>query len=251
MFATLLESRRTVSWSVGNGALSLIAHSAVLALAVSVTAPRGSELAPEPADARRAEALRYVSATPPEVVGRRPAGAARTARPARLVAPPAVPASIPDPASIDVAVAALVAVELAPDGRDLDALVSRGGDFESLRSAEDLAGREVARLRPGLGRPYRAEEVELRAIPRGRMPRPHYPGALLAARVEGDVVLQFVIDSTGAADPRSVRVLRSTHELFTRAVRSVLPRMRFYPAEIAGNKVDMVVEQPFRFVVRE
>ena len=88
------------------------------------------------------------------------------------------------------------------------------------------------------------------ALPHADNPRPRYPRILLGAGIQGAVVVQFVVDSTGAADPRSLRILRSSHELFSRAVRTVLPRMRFHPAEIAGHRVGVVVEQPFSFVVR-
>ena len=65
----------------------------------------------------------------------------------------------------------------------------------------------------------------------------------------GQVRVRFVIDTTGALDPRTVRIVASTDERFTRAVRAVLPRLRFLPAESGGTKVAALSEQSFAFVV--
>jgi protein TonB len=67
--------------------------------------------------------------------------------------------------------------------------------------------------------------------------------------VEGEVLAQFVVDTTGRADMSTFKVLKSSHELFTQSVRNVLPNMRFYPAEIGGRKVKQMVQQPFTFAL--
>ena len=38
---------------------------------------------------------------------------------------------------------------------------------------------------------------------------------LRSANVEGEVLAQFVVDTTGRADMSTFKVLKSTHELFT------------------------------------
>src|SRR3990170_149518 len=47
---------------------------------------------------------------------------------------------------------------------------------------------------------------------------PEYPDSLRNARVEGDVLVQFVVDTSGLVDSGSVRVLHSTHGMFTEVV---------------------------------
>ena len=74
-----------------------------------------------------------------------------------------------------------------------------------------------------------------------------YPDQLRSANVEGEVLTQFVVDTTGHAEMGTFKVLKSSHELFTQAVRNALPNMRFYPAEIGGRKVKQMVQQPFTF----
>lgn len=76
---------------------------------------------------------------------------------------------------------------------------------------------------------------------------PHYPDSLKAIKVEGEVVAAFVVDTTGLADTTTLKILKSTHHLFSAAVRDALPRMRFIPAEIRGVKVKQLVQQPFVF----
>jgi protein TonB len=72
---------------------------------------------------------------------------------------------------------------------------------------------------------------------------------LKSANVEGEVLAQFVVDTTGRADMSTFKVLKSTHDLFTQSVRTALQEMRFVPAEIGGRKVMQMVQQPFTFAL--
>jgi TonB family protein len=78
---------------------------------------------------------------------------------------------------------------------------------------------------------------------------PKYPAMLKSANVEGEVLAQFVVNTDGRADVRTFKVLKSTHDLFTKSVRAALPDMHFTPAEIGGHKVKQMVQQPFTFSV--
>ena len=70
---------------------------------------------------------------------------------------------------------------------------------------------------------------------------------LRTAAVEGEVLIDCVVDTSGAIDPASVRVIDSDHDAFTAAVREVLPRLRFAPAEAGGRRVRQWVRIPFEF----
>ena len=59
--------------------------------------------------------------------------------------------------------------------------------------------------------------------------------------------VQFVGDTTGVADMRSLMMLRATDTQFARAVADVIPRYRFYPAQLGSCKVKMYVPMPFSF----
>ena len=87
-------------------------------------------------------------------------------------------------------------------------------------------------------------------IPLVNNPRPTYPLALAQARVGGRVVVEFVIDSVGAVDLGSLHVVQSSDVRFTDAVRSVLPQLRFMPAQLGEHAVGVTVRQPFIFTLR-
>lgn len=80
-------------------------------------------------------------------------------------------------------------------------------------------------------------------------PSPRYPDMLRTADVEGEVVAQFVVDTTGRADMSEFRVIKSTHNLFTNAVKVTLPQMKFYAAQASGQRVRQLVQMPFQFTL--
>jgi protein TonB len=79
---------------------------------------------------------------------------------------------------------------------------------------------------------------------------PAYPDALRRAGVEGEVLVTFVVDTLGLADLSTFAVIRSTHTLFTQAVRAAIGRQRFTPATIGTRTVRQLVQQPYSFAIR-
>lgn len=90
-------------------------------------------------------------------------------------------------------------------------------------------------------------EKPVRQVPNGVAAQ--YPDSLKAAKADGEVLAAFVVDTTGAADLSTLKILRSTHPMFTAAVRNALPRMQYTPAELHGQKVRQLVQQPFVFTI--
>ena len=80
--------------------------------------------------------------------------------------------------------------------------------------------------------------------------KPRYPETLRQNRIDGRVLVQFTVDTTGRVDMPSIRVMQSTHDLFTQAVRSALASFRFRPAEVNGKRVAALAEMPFEFQIR-
>lgn len=76
---------------------------------------------------------------------------------------------------------------------------------------------------------------------------PIYPAELIQKGVEGSVLTNFVIDTTGRADTATIEIFQATHALFAQSVRTAIPDMRFSPAMVQGRKVRQVVEQRFQF----
>src|SRR5688572_5866533 len=77
--------------------------------------------------------------------------------------------------------------------------------------------------------------------------RPAYPDSLYRERVTGQVLVEFVVDTTGLVVLESISGISSTHALFTDAVRRSLRDAHFHPATIAGKKVRQLVQLPVKF----
>ncbi|HWP37526.1 MAG TPA: energy transducer TonB [Gemmatimonadales bacterium] len=80
-------------------------------------------------------------------------------------------------------------------------------------------------------------------------PPPEYPRILLEARVEGTVVLEAVIDTTGHAEPNSIKVVSSTNRAFEAPARDAMRRALFRPGRVRGQAVRVLVQMPLRFVI--
>jgi protein TonB len=76
---------------------------------------------------------------------------------------------------------------------------------------------------------------------------PSYPATMRASGIEGEVKAQFVVNEQGRAEVSSLRIVSSTNDHFSEAVRQALPRMRFRPAELRGRPVAQTVQQLFSF----
>lgn len=90
-------------------------------------------------------------------------------------------------------------------------------------------------------------QVEKPAIAKPGNPPPNYPTHLRENGISGEVLAQFVVDRRGLVEVRTVKFLKASHRDFMNAVRDVLPRMRFIPAELGGCKVRQLVQLPFKF----
>ena len=62
-----------------------------------------------------------------------------------------------------------------------------------------------------------------------------YPDSLRAAGKKGEVVANFVVDTAGRPEAQTFKVVRSSHDLFTRAVRDALSCMGSTPATLRGR----------------
>jgi TonB family protein len=118
-----------------------------------------------------------------------------------------------------------------------------------VRYADKRTSLSIPLFRVALPRTYLEFEVEKPALAKPGSPAPRYPTELREARIEGEVLVQFVVDTMGLADMRTLRLLGPprVYREFVHAVFDVLPRMRFTPAELRGCKVKQLVQLPFAF----
>lgn len=112
-----------------------------------------------------------------------------------------------------------------------------------------LAGDEADGLKwsPDGPRAYAYPRDYREAEPAPDNPRPHYPARAELGRASGNVLAQFKIDPSGRVPRESLLIVRSTHPLFSLAVREALPSMRFKPATRSGVPIETTVTQEFQF----
>ena len=185
---------------------------ALPAATVSGAAALGAVSRPDPARIASAEPVKVAAPT--------------TARPAadaeRKVAAPTLPGALPTIGDVAVPVVAVAnadsVIRASTKGRDsyADQLLPSAGRLKSPALADS-----------------RAETVPVLI---GSVPQPRFPDALRSQRIEGAVVVQFLVGADGQVDASSMKVVRSPHDQFTAAVRAVLPRFRFEPARGADGK---------------
>lgn len=142
----------------------------------------------------------------------------------------------------------------------LDSAVATAQRYAAQTGSESSSGSSTAATRTGghetddaprptdaQERPYFEFQVEKPVVAVAGSCRPDYPERLRRTGVTGEVQAQFVVDTLGRAELRSFKVLKSTHDAFTEAVRVALTCMRFLPAETGGRRVRQLLQQPFNF----
>ncbi len=176
------------------------------------------------------ETVQYLYPPPREVGAPRPGAANAGAYADRRVAGPEMP-TWKDRAN---------GAGEAPGLAQLGAIFAPNPDLTSIRDE------------PGVGdNAFSAIEVDSLATVDPTSAGPEYPAALAQRSVEGAATMRFVIDSTGRVDMSTVRVITSSHKLFTQAVVAAMPKMKYHPASIAGRPVRLLVQQSFTFQIQK
>ena len=81
-------------------------------------------------------------------------------------------------------------------------------------------------------------------------PLPLYPDLLRQAGVQGRVLLDAVVDTTGRVLVKSISVVSATNPGFVAPARQALLATLFRPAMIGGKPVRMLVRIPYEFAIR-
>ncbi len=237
MFNNLLESNAKKQKSPGGTMVSIIAHVVLIAGAVYATAHAAIE-----AEKPKQEKIDFV-----EVKKDEPPPPKEEAPPPP---PPDVVAAPPPPKGFQVLTAPVEIPDVIPE-IDLNKAVTNEADFTGKGVAGGIAkgvegGKAVVTDQNQTFFEFQVEKPVSQIAGAGS---PRYPDMLRSAGVEGEVLAQFVVDTTGRADVGSFKVLKTTHDLFATAVKNALPNMRFSPAEVGGRKVKQLVQQPFTFAI--
>lgn len=234
MFQQLLESNAVRRPRVGGSMVSAMAHAALVAAAVAITTQREAPAAvPEPR-------VRLTVVVPTPVV--RP-DVVHTARGGGVASQPLQ--NSPSPAAVLPSILDITVGIATPD---LMRAVVDANDFGRRRGAsgpsnDGLGGNGTT---PD-GSAWAVDKVDKPVVMMNGVAMPTYPPLLRSAGVAGVVLAEFVVDTLGRVEPGSLRIVQADHELFASAVREVVPRLRFIPAEVLGRKVRQLVRLPFRF----
>jgi periplasmic protein TonB len=258
MFKTLLESKPRRKRTVGGTVFSVVFHTAIIFFAVYATA--NARIAEAPKHAQ--ENIKFVAVKPEEPKPEPPKAeppppkpkVQPKAQPKAAPAPPAPRIEAPAPPKGFQTLQAPVNVPVKLPEVDLAARVTDEADFSGKGVAGGTGSGAVGGTPGGTGtgpaldlsQPFRESQVEIPVSALGNV-APDYPASLRETGVEGQVVVEFVVNENGRVDMGSLRIIESTHALFTSSVRTALPRMRFSPARIGGSAVKQYVRQPFTF----
>lgn len=235
MFNQLLESKPKKQKLAGGTLFSMVLHGGLIAAAIAATA--GAGIAD---DESKAEKVQFVEMKkePPKPKTKEP--------------PPPPPKDVvmkaPPPKGFQV-LRAPVEIPITIPDIDLSKKVTDEADFSG-KGVKGGIAKGVEGGTPQIvdqGQTYYEFQVEKPVSQIPGTATPHYPDALRASGVEGEVQAQFVVNETGRAESSTFKVLKATNDLFASAVRSALPNMRFYAAEVGGKKVKQLVQQSFQF----
>ncbi|MFN2400591.1 MAG: energy transducer TonB [Gemmatimonadaceae bacterium] len=236
MFSDLIESKPQKQRSVFGTMMSIIVHVAVILFLIKVTTG--------------VSAIKEEKVQEDVAFVEQPKNEPPPPEPEKAPPPPDVVAAPPPPKGFQILTAPIEIPDKIPE-IDLSKSVTDEADF----SGKGAVGGTSKGVEGGTPRaadqPYFEFQVEKPALAREGNPSPRYPDMLKQAQIEGEVLVQFVIDTSGRAEMGTFKVLKSSHDLFTSSVRSVLPQFRFYPAETGGRKVKMFVQLPFQFALNK
>ena len=71
-----------------------------------------------------------------------------------------------------------------------------------------------------------------------------YPEILRREGIEGHVVIQAIVDTTGRVEPGSIKIVRSSNSAFDSPTRQWVLKALFRPARLHGEAVRVLISQP-------
>lgn len=102
-----------------------------------------------------------------------------------------------------------------------------------------------------IDRPYFDFQVTQPATMVAGTKGPLYPESLRAAKTQGKVLAQFVVDANGTVETRTIKILKSDDPLFSDAVKTAIAAMAFNAATKDGRAVKQLVQMPFQFSTQD
>lgn len=233
MFENLIESKSTAKKSFGQSVLSLLVHAAVIFAAVKVTTGAAETIKEIVADTT----MVFLKPPPPPPP------------PPDQPPPDVIVSANPPPKGFQTVVAPTdIPKDIPPI--DLNEKPFDPKDF----TGKGVEGGIAAGIIGGTGPVEVSGEVFLEAqlddpVQPISIPTPRYPPVLQSAGIAGRVELQYVVDTTGHAEPNSFKVLKTTHPAFVEPAKEAITKGVFKPAKFKGQPVRQLVQQAISFKV--
>lgn len=238
MFENLVESqvKRQRSW--GQGLISLVVHGGLIFAAVKATQGVAETIRERPVETK------MLLMKPPEPAPRAPA-------------PPPTPHNVvvtvnPPPKGFKTLVAPIDIPKVIPpvdlNEKPFDPRDYTGKGVEGGIAAGVVGGTGPVDAVIAGGGVYSPGELD-DPVQQISIPTPRYPPALQSMGIQGSVELQYVVDTTGHAEPNSFQVLSQTHPAFVEPAKEAILKGVFKPARFRGHPVRQLVRQPVRFKV--
>lgn len=233
MFENLIESKPTAKKSFGQSVLSLLVHAAVIFAAVKVTTGAAETIKEIVADTT----MVFLKPPPPPPP------------PPDQPPPDVIVSANPPPKGFQTVVAPTdIPKDIPPI--DLNEKPFDPKDF----TGKGVEGGIAAGIVGGTGPVEVSGEVFLEAqlddpVQPISIPTPRYPPVLQSAGIAGRVELQYVVDTTGHAEPNSFKVLKTTHPAFVEPAKEAIVKGVFKPAKFKGQPVRQLVQQAISFKV--
>lgn len=78
-----------------------------------------------------------------------------------------------------------------------------------------------------------------------------FPPVMQQAGISGVVDVQYVVDTTGHAEPSSFKIMKSTHKAFEEPAREAILKAVFKPGRSRGTAVRVLVQQKLKFNINQ
>jgi protein TonB len=231
VFENLIESKQKGQRTIGQTVLSVLVHGAIIFGAVKATQGVAESINNRPIDTT------MVFLKPPEP----------PPPPPDQPPPDVIVSQNPPPKGFQTVVAPTdIPKDIPPV--DLNEKPFDPKDFTGKGVEGGIAAGIVGGTGPVSGEVFLEAQLDDPVQPIS-IPTPRYPPVLQSAGIAGAVDLQYVVDTTGHAEPGSFKVLKTTHPAFVEPAKEAISKGVFKPAKFKGQPVRQLVQQRISFKV--
>jgi protein TonB len=122
-------------------------------------------------------------------------------------------------------------------------------DFSGVGIEKGISALSVADVKVDPGKAFIEAAVDEKPE-RISNPPLEYPDLLRQAGIEGTVIVEVIIDTTGNAEAGSLRIIQSTNKAFELNAREAVLKSRYRPGRVRGQAVRVLVQVPITFNIR-